>query len=50
MLYFFHRQVATVVAHGVIKEGTVPDRDINLAIRRKALFEAAPHKHTLGEK
>ena len=50
VLYFFHRQIAAVVAHGVIKESTVPDRDINLAIRRKALFEADPPKHTLEEK
>src|ERR1019366_10126694 len=31
VLYFFHKQVAAVVAHGVVKEGNVPDRDINLA-------------------
>ena len=42
VLYFFHGQVAAVVAHGVVKEQAVPDRDINLAIRRKRFFETNP--------
>ena len=50
ILYFFHKQVAAVVAHGVIKESRVLDRDIDLAIRRKMSFEADPSKHTLEEK
>jgi phage-related protein len=50
VLYFFHKQAAAVVAHGVVKESTVPDRDIDLAIRRKIRFEAEPLKHTLEEK
>ena len=49
VLYFFHKQVAAVVAHGVVKKSTVPDRDIQLAIRRKVLFEGDPSKHTLEE-
>jgi phage-related protein len=49
VLYFFHKQVAAVVAHGVVKESNVPDRDINLAIRRKVQFETDPSKHTLEE-
>jgi phage-related protein len=49
VLYFFHGQVAAVVAHGVVKEKAVPDRDINLAIRRKLFFEANPSKHTLED-
>jgi phage-related protein len=49
VLYFFQGQVAAVLAHGLVKEKAVPDRDINLAIRRKLLFEAAPSKHTLEE-
>jgi hypothetical protein len=32
-----------------VKESTVPDRDIDLAIRRKKLFEANPLRHTLEE-
>jgi phage-related protein len=38
VLYFFHGQVAAVVAHGLVKEKAIPDRDINLAIRRKFRF------------
>ena len=49
VLYFFHKQIAAVVAHGVVKEATVPDRDIDLAIRRKMLFQANPAQHTLEE-
>lgn len=49
VLYFFHGRIVTVVAHGVIKESKVPDRDIDLAIRRKAQFERDPVRHTLEE-
>jgi phage-related protein len=49
VLYFFHKQVDAVVAHGVVKEAAVPDRDIDLAIRRKMLFEANPARHRLKE-
>jgi phage-related protein len=49
VLYFFHGQIAAVLAHGLVKEKAVPDRDIDLAIRRKLLFEADPKKHTLEE-
>jgi phage-related protein len=49
VLYFFHAQVAAVVAHGLVKEKAVPDRDISLAIRRKLFFEANPSKHTLED-
>ncbi len=48
LLYFFHQQRA-VVTHGLTKEGQVPDREIELAIRRKAAFEAAPETHTYRE-
>ena len=49
VLYFFHGQVSAVVAHGLVKEAAVPDRDINQAIRRKRFFEANPPKHTLED-
>lgn len=49
VLYFFHGQIAAVLAHGLVKAKAVPDRDIDLAIRRKLLFEADPSKHTLEE-
>jgi phage-related protein len=47
VLYFFHGRVAAVVAHGLVKESAVPDREINVAIRRKLRFEADPSKHTV---
>jgi len=50
VLYFFHGRVAAVVAHGAVKESSVPDRDIDIAIRRKARFKADSSKHTLEEK
>ncbi len=47
VLYFFHGQVAAVLAQGIVKEQRVPDREINLAMRRKQKFARAPEKHTL---
>ena len=38
MLYFFHGRIAAVLAHGLVKESEVPQRDIELAIRRKLNF------------
>ena len=49
MLYFFHGRIATVLAHGLVKEGEVPQRDIELAIRRKRNFELDPDRHTHKE-
>jgi phage-related protein len=47
MLYFFHGRTAVVVSHGFGKQqARVPDREIELAIRRKRAFEAAPDRHT----
>ena len=47
VLYFFHGQVAAVLAQGIVKEQRVPDREIELAISRKRKFEGNPEKHTL---
>lgn len=44
MLYFFSGGKA-VIFHGLTKEGRVPDRDIELAINRKARFELNPNMH-----
>jgi hypothetical protein len=44
MLYFFSGGKA-VISHGLTKEGRVPDRDIELAINRKARFELNPNMH-----
>jgi phage-related protein len=49
MLYFFHGDTAAVVSHGCTKERTVPVREIELALERKAKFERAPRRHTHEE-
>jgi hypothetical protein len=49
MLYFFHGRIAAVLAHGLVKESEVPQRDIELAIRRKLNFELDPDRHTYKE-
>ena len=49
ILYFFHRTVAAVVSHGIVKERAVPPREIDRAIERKKRFEANPAKHTYEE-
>jgi phage-related protein len=46
MLYFFHGRTAAIVSHGISKEEQVPPREIDLAIRRKQLFEADPEGHS----
>jgi phage-related protein len=46
ILYFFHGQTISVVAHGLTKEANVPAPDINRAIARKAAFTANPAAHT----
>jgi phage-related protein len=49
VLYFFHGNVAAVLAHGLTKEDRIPPADLDRAIRRKALFEKAPQAHTFEE-
>src|SRR5713226_2319395 len=44
VLYFFPGRIAAPVAHGIVKEQRVPDREIDLALRRKQRFEADPAK------
>ena len=46
ILYFFHGRNVTVLGHALTKEQEVPERDIDLAIRRKKAFERAPATHT----
>jgi phage-related protein len=48
MLYFFHRQTA-VISHGLTKEKQVPDREIEMAIRHRKLFEKDPARYTYEE-
>ena len=46
ILYFFHRRRVVVLAHGLTKEEEVPERDIEVAIRRGREFTANPGPHT----
>ncbi len=45
MLYFLHGRKAAVVSHGIVKEKEVPAKEIDLAVKRKRLFEADPKAH-----
>jgi phage-related protein len=49
MLYFFHGNVAAVLAHGLMKKQEVPAREIDRAIAAKARFAADPAGHTYQE-
>lgn len=46
LLYFFHGQTASVIAHGLTKEAAVSAADIKRAIARKGIFTANPTIHT----
>jgi putative component of toxin-antitoxin plasmid stabilization module len=46
LLYFFHGQTISVIAHGLTKEAAVPATDIKRAIARKAAFITNPIIHT----
>lgn len=49
ILYFFHKNVAAVLSHGLIKERRIPAKDIDKAIERKQRFELSPKQHTWEE-
>ena len=49
LLYFFHGREAVVLAHGLTKEGRVPGKDIDLAVKRKSLFLEKPDEHAHHE-
>lgn len=44
VLYFFNKRKA-VLSHGLVKERDVPDREINLAIKRKLRYSENPQIH-----
>jgi len=46
LLYFYYRNVAVVVSHGLTKADVVPATEINLAIRRRQAYVADPGRHT----
>jgi phage-related protein len=43
------RQAVAVVAHGITKEGKVPDEEIERALRRMSDYRADPVRHTFAE-
>ena len=49
VLYFFHGEVAAVLAHGIIKQSSVPPKEIERTIERKRRYELNPQKHTHEE-
>lgn len=49
ILYFFSGQKIAILAHALTKEDKVPDVDIDLALKRKRLFERNPTEHTYEE-
>ena len=49
LLYFFHGNRATVVSHGIVKEGAVPPKEIDKALERKEAFERDPERHSHEE-
>jgi phage-related protein len=46
LLYFFHGQTISVIAHGLTKEAAAPSADIKRAIARRTGFTANPTAHT----
>jgi hypothetical protein len=46
LLYFFRGRGVAVLAHGLTKEGVIPDFDLARALGRKRAFEADPEGHT----
>ena len=50
LLYFFHGDQAAVITHGFTKnQSSVPTRQIEVAIKRRAWFLSNPEKHTHQE-
>ncbi len=46
MLYFFHGQNVTILAHALSKEGKVPVADVERALKRRTAFISDPDAHT----
>ena len=44
--YFFHGKTVAVLAHGLTKEGAVPDADIERVLVRKKRFLKNPSRHS----
>lgn len=50
ILYFFYGKNVVVIAHGLVKENRIPQRDIDLCIERKEQYKENPERHTYIEK
>jgi phage-related protein len=46
LLYFFYKDITTVVSHGLTKERLLPPREIERAIERRRKFHINPEPHT----
>src|SRR5947207_14626973 len=46
MIYFFHRDIAAVLSHGLVKEKQVPSKQIDRAVEHRLKFEKDPELHT----
>jgi len=46
ILYFFHGQQLSVLAHAIAKEDQIPRADLARAIERKARFDKNPDQHS----
>lgn len=47
---FFHGREAVVLSHGIIKKGSeVPVKEIEIALKRKIIFEKDPVAHSYSE-
>ena len=49
LLYFFHQQNCVIISHGIVKEGKVPDIEVDHAIPNRTKYELDPSKHTYSE-
>ena len=50
VFYFFHRRVAAVLTHGMVKKSdAVPSAEIDRAIKLKRQFESDPNRYTYSE-
>ena len=46
VIYFFYKNQAVVISHGIIKEKEVPPLEIEQAIKNKTKFEKNPELYT----
>lgn len=46
MLYFFHGRGLAVVSHGFVKEGPVPNEEVDRAVERKRKFAGSSREHS----